>query len=268
MRRLLYVQDGHDLLVESKAVIPEADALALSSTPHARRGVLLWGRPPNKGEWEKLNGAYAALGRNLPPEARLLLRTQSSRRLITWLPVYILAFAILGIVVACSDRFLVVPLSPFVARFTGYLLWTLALGILGAAASLGVNALAIKSDATFDVTDRALVILRVVIGAVFAFVLSLMFTWDSFGSFTSDIGSGISISERGDLLDTAWRLLLPFLLGFSTPLVLTILERFIVSIETFFGARVANPAPPSPGPLARTGTGNTTGGAGRGGAAG
>src|SRR5262249_10981146 len=56
-------------------------------------------------------------------------------------------------------------------------------------------------------------------------------------------------------------LLLPFLLGFSTPLVLSILNRWIESIQTFFGISLA-------GATARPGTGDgggSGGGTGRGG---
>ena len=256
MRRLRYVMDGRDLLLDCNSTIPPADLVALDL------GHLVWvrssfiGRRAHPNEWLKLEMAQRALMRHLTPTLLLMLRTQRSRQIITWLPLYLLAFAISGLVIASLSPVISsflnsifgLEVPPFTSRLTGYLLWTLSLGGLGAAASLGVNALAIRTDATFDVNDQALVVLRLVVGAVFAFVIALVFSWNSFAQFISMLQAATSVAPSEttrpspNSLDIAGLLLLPFLLGFSTPLVLTILERFIVSVETFFGARVAVPS--------------------------
>jgi hypothetical protein len=124
-------------------------------------------------------------------------------------------------------------------------------GALGSAAFVYVNALSIQVDPTVNVISIALIRMRLLLGALFALMLALPFGLASFHSLSkslTSLSSNIDIKE-GSLL------LLPFLLGFSTPLVLSILNRMVVSIQAFFGvqersdaARPANQGTPPDGP--------------------
>lgn len=112
----------------------------------------------------------------------------------------------------------------FLALFS---LWSATTGALGSAALLYVNALSIQVDPNVDVTSRTLVVMRMILGALFAVILALPFG-QGFHKFLENQ----SMEASDSLL-----LLLPFILGFSTPLVLSILGRFIQSARTFFGLR-------------------------------
>jgi hypothetical protein len=48
-----------------------------------------------------------------------------------------------------------------------YFLWTVLLGAIGAIALLSMNALSIQKDITFDLTNKSLLAVRVVLRALF-----------------------------------------------------------------------------------------------------
>jgi len=116
----------------------------------------------------------------------------------------------------------------FLACFTG---WLAATGALGSTAFIYVNALSIQVDPTVDITSRTLVILRLNLGALFAVILSLPFGYKSFQTFSEILFD----TQKSMGVNDSVLLLLPFIMGFSTPLVLAILGRFIQGAGTLFG---------------------------------
>jgi len=52
-----------------------------------------------------------------------------------------------------------------------YFLWTACLGAIGAIAFLSMNALSIQQDVTFDLTNKSLLAVRIVLGSLFGVVL-------------------------------------------------------------------------------------------------
>jgi hypothetical protein len=118
----------------------------------------------------------------------------------------------------------------FIACFIS---WLATMGGLGSAAFIYVNALSIQVDPTVDVISLPLVMMRVVLGALFAVILALPFGYQSFQKF----GQNLFVPNSTVDLSEGLLLLLPFILGFSTPLVLSILNRFVQSAQTFFGVR-------------------------------
>ena len=91
---------------------------------------------------------------------------------------------------------------------------------------------------TFDVRNKSLLAVRIVLGALFGVVLSIPFGFSSFITFGESIARGTpaqngaaNFSLEGALL------LLPFVFGFSTSLVILVLNRFVESITIFFGGR-------------------------------
>jgi hypothetical protein len=59
-------------------------------------------------------------------------------------------------------------------------------------------------------------------------------------------GDRTPIDEPDKLLERAIMLLLPFILGFSTTLVIMILNRFVEAVQSFFGKSGGSPAAGSP----------------------
>ena len=134
----------------------------------------------------------------------------------------------------------------------GYLLWTLALGAMGAAAFLAINSLALQSGTAVDIGDRGLIRIRTVVGAVFGFVLALPVSFHAFNSFIKTLLSVEIPPDNVALnLPNITQVLLPFFLGFSTSLVLRVLDRFVSAIEALFGVRSMGSAnEPLPGHVA------------------
>lgn len=165
-----------------------------------------------------------------------------------------------------------------------FIIWLAATGGLGSAAFIYVNALSIQVDPTVDVVSPGLVAMRVVLGMLFAIILTSPFGFQAFRGFAqtlsavaspntqmppADLKSQQTLNSGGsppslntqtpadlksqqtsppsqtptDLKD-GLMLLLPFILGFSTPLVLSVLNRFVQSAQSFFGVQSTPPTPP------------------------
>lgn len=122
-----------------------------------------------------------------------------------------------------------------------FLAFVVASGAMGAAASIGMNALSVQDDATFDLSVRKFLWLRVSLGALFGTLLTLPWAFPVFQIFVQDLGNiakPVKIIEAGQLQQAAW-LLSPFVLGFSTSLVILILTRMVEAIQTVFGKSAA-----------------------------
>jgi hypothetical protein len=117
----------------------------------------------------------------------------------------------------------------------------MCLGAIGAIAFISMNALSIQNDVTFELTNWSLLAVRIVLGSLFGAVLSIPFGFESFVNFVETItravpALGSANSIVGISLQSAL-LLLPFILGFSTSLVILVLNRFVESLAVFFGER-------------------------------
>jgi predicted MFS family arabinose efflux permease len=81
---------------------------------------------------------------------------------------------------------------PFIYRseqvaFVSFLIWVAALGGVGSIAFIGMNALAVQDDATFDITNTKLIALRIALGALFGAVLTLPVGYPSFLAFLNEL---------------------------------------------------------------------------------
>jgi hypothetical protein len=110
--------------------------------------------------------------------------------------------------------------------------WSFYLGKAGAAASLALNLLALQKDAAFDITEPSLVNARIMTGGVFAFVLSLAVGIPPYRDFLSSL-----IEAKDNAFERSLLILLPFVFGFSTNLVIAILHQFVGAVQTFFNVR-------------------------------
>jgi hypothetical protein len=156
-----------------------------------------------------------------------------------------------------------------------YLIWLICMGSIGAVAYIGMNAISAQDDLTFDMSNQRLTILRVALGGLFALVLTLPFGSESFIDFCYFVSTGHNLaaaasgaitSQTGTAGNSFGRVLMltaPFLLGFSTSLVILILNQLIDGIQSFFGkraeaARYGQPGPGRAAPTRESGSAATT----------
>jgi hypothetical protein len=138
------------------------------------------------------------------------------------------------------------PPAPLGARVLPYyLLWLMALGATGAVAFIGMNVLSVQDDATFDLTNSRLMVLRIITGALFGLVLTLPFGFGEYILFCVALLGGVA-GQEPNLTKQAALLLLPFVLGFSTSLVIMLLNQFIEAVQTFFGKKPSAVAAAAP----------------------
>ena len=215
------------------------------------------GRAASEEEWQKLYTMSQGLF-ELPLETTTAFNISRLRTFFSVLP---LIFLIMG-VVALETTYL----QGFAVKGSGWyyfiglaavLSWTCALGGLGTSAFFGTSLLAqLASTAGKDeakikeITDHSYLQTRLMIGVLFAFVLGL-----PFGHLSLDTASHVLYNDviwDAGLATTVMHILAPFLLGFSTSLVLAILERLIEGFKTILGVGQAmQQPPPAPRPLAR-----------------
>lgn len=201
------------------------------------------GRDPTEDEWSRVEDLTQALFQLLTPSLRKRFILGDIPRQVVTLPLVLMSFALVSLFGA-----LIVPqfneaiersalVGPIVLGF--YCVWLLSLGAIGAIAFIGMNALSVQEDVTFDLSNNRLISLRIVLGALFGLVLTLPFGFHDFYSFCSDIWGG-NFTENDNkpasaLTLKAVMLTLPFILGFSTSLVILILNRFVAAVQSFFG---------------------------------
>jgi len=210
------------------------------------------GRAPTAEEWNKVGRRTQTIFLILTPVLRRKFLMGGTPWMITWLPLYFLGVAVLALVFA-----LVVMGAidwPDYLLFVVYVVWLASLGAIGASASIGMNALSIQDDITFDLTNMRLMSLRIALGALFGVVLSLPFGYPEFVLFCKAAWkpSVFFDPNAGVLTKQAIFLLLPFILGFSTSLVIQVLTQLVEAVQTFLGRKpqVASSHPStSPRPL-------------------
>ncbi|MBH5392088.1 hypothetical protein [Bradyrhizobium diversitatis] len=120
-----------------------------------------------------------------------------------------------------------------VAAMPFYLVWLMSMGAIGSTAFIGMNALLVQEDITFDLLNTKLISLRVALGSIFALVLGAPFAHEGFMKFLEKF-LFTKANVAGSITD-GLALILPFVLGFSTSVVITIMNRFIEATLSFFG---------------------------------
>jgi hypothetical protein len=200
------------------------------------------GRLPTEDEWKALDQKLAGLTPLLTPALRWKLRIRELRFFFMIVPIFFMGTAVVAtfllvLLKAFGEGSSIFFVAPYVMTF---LVWTLSQGALGACAFLGVTATvhALKERSTssplyppIDVTDENILSIRVILGALFALLIGLPIG-----------GRSIQIVYQA-FLDTFpvptiedWVIVLvPFMVGFSTTLVLAIFNRIIGGISALFG---------------------------------
>lgn len=208
-------------------------------------------RAPTLEEWIEVERKIIALEKYLTPPLRTYVEINHlSGKILEKVALWLLVVSIGALLAALLVDNWYVPL--FLACFT---VWSATTGALGSTAFLYVNALSIQVDPNVDLTSRTLVTMRLILGALFAVILTVPFGYASFHEFGHDFLSNQRMEMKDSLL-----LLLPFTLGFSTPLALSILGRLIQSVRTFFGLGEQPDGPPHSAKYGQTiGTPSTSG---------
>lgn len=200
------------------------------------------GRQPTEEEWSEIERHTQAMFQLMtePLRRRFLLGQIPSS--ISMLPVLFGGGAVLSLILAIlvQDSTYFGHKSIGTVTLPFYLMWLISLGAMGSVAFIGMNALSVQQDATFDIGNLRLMILRISLGALFSLVLTLPFGFDTFLDFLKQISGGIKREMSAQEISTqAMLLLLPFVLGFSTTVVILILNRLVDAIQTFFGKPTA-----------------------------
>jgi len=216
------------------------------------------GRAASEEEWRKLYAISRGLASELPLE---IATAFSIWRLRTFFGLFPLLFLIMGIAALEAMYFLGYAQGSAWFYFIGLaavLSWTCALGGLGTSAFFGTSLLAQLASATGDdqaklkvITDGTYLQTRLMIGILFAFVLGLPFGHLSLKTASDSLFK--DVVWNSDLFTTVLYILAPFLLGFSTALVLAILERLIEGIKTTLG--VGQPVQQHPSAPAKVASG-------------
>ena len=209
------------------------------------------GRAASEEEWRKLYVISHGLASELPLE---IATAFSIWRLRTFFGLFPLIFLIMG-TLALEATYL----KGYAVEGSGWyyfiglaavLSWTCALGGLGTSAFFGTSLLAQLASATGndqaklkEITDYTYLQTRLMIGILFAFVLGLPFGHLSLVTASSSLYE--DVVWNAELVTTILHILAPFLLGFSTALVLAILERLIEGIKTTLGVGQATQQHPS-----------------------
>jgi hypothetical protein len=252
IRDLQQLKDLRSFLIRDAVKL---DALEPNSLSFGGLNLLRYhafGRTPTEAEWSKLEKLTQTLFA-LPNEA--ITRKFARSRIpwwMAWIPVILAVVALVSLAlsqllgtISINGKAEIVPSYILIS----YALWLMSLGAIGAVAFVGMNALSVQEDITFDLANDRLMILRIVLGALFGLVLTLPFGYDEFVEFCKKISAGVAVAATKDDKSTqqAIMLLLPFVLGFSTPLVILVLNRFVESIQSFFGKSGNQTAPPTSG---------------------
>ena len=209
------------------------------------------GRAASEEEWQKLYAISHGLASELPLE---IATAFSIWRLRTFFGLFPLIFLIMGITALEATY-----LQGYAAESSGWyyfiglaavLSWTCALGGLGTSAFFGTSLLAQLASATGsdqpklkEITDYNYLQTRLITGILFAFVLGLPFGHLSLVTASTSLYEDVVWNT--ELVTTIMHILAPFLLGFSTALVLAILERLIEGVKTTLGVGQAIQQHPS-----------------------
>jgi len=210
------------------------------------------GRLPTSAEWHELDGKHSALIACLDPQLRRKLRVRELDFFFGFLPMVSLAVCAVFTVIYMIYNRLVDPTGTFAALIfvTVLIVWTISQGALGACAFLGtsvistrtVEIITIKSGDTkpsttdeIDITDPSVLKIRILSGALFAFLIGLPFSLQALLVITNSLfppygtaDSKISVSQLGVVF-------VPFIVGFSTNFVLTVLNRVLASLQILLG---------------------------------
>lgn len=222
------------------------------------------GRLPTDEERKDIDKRSIGLLKYLNLPLRRKRRLNRLRPYFRTLPILFLALAIASLILDSSVRYLhdesnnATQLGVFL-DLASNMLWLIALGGLGTCGYLGTRLMiegrrtatvtttessedkkaehaVVPDNAEIDLTDVNLITTRIVVGILFSFILALpVYQYHSYLHKLISGAAEVSSTNNSDILQNMGLTLLPFVLGFSTSLVLGIMERFVSAIGSLFG---------------------------------
>jgi hypothetical protein len=241
-RQLDYTRDVISFLVRRQvfpAKAPEVLAgLAALGTLHYSPN----GRAASVEEWQNLYAVSQEFVSQLPSEMVATFSIWRQRKFFGFFPVIFSLIGFLALVGTYLNKAYAEPNSElyWFVTLISVLSWTCALGGLGTSAFFGTSLLAQLASVSHndqaklkEITDNNYLRTRLMIGILFASVLGLPFGYSSLNRASSSLYSDVIWDDN--LLTTIMHIMAPFLLGFSTTLVLSILDRIIEGIRTILG---------------------------------
>ncbi|WP_305987465.1 hypothetical protein [Roseibium sp. MMSF_3544] len=245
----------HSFLIREAKSLPENFSLGMLNTLKTG-GPGDKGRSPTAEEWQAIEKKTQVLFAQLTDaDRKRFLASQMPNflpKIAVWLVAISIGSMIMSVVMAELPLFGVGVNGAFMVFF--FLLWLMSLGAIGSAAFIGFNAISVSSDITFDISDSRFIVQRIVLGALFALFFTLPFGFHEFLSFAKSLSTAAlnraTVPTQSELAFTNQSLLLimPFVLGYSTSLVILILNRMISSASTLFGAGEAAVKPKAAAP--------------------
>jgi hypothetical protein len=217
--------------------LEDIDLGSLNNLRYASNG----GRLPTEGEWKLLDQKLAALAPLLTPALRWKARIRELRFFFVTVPICtmvtsVIATFFLALLMTFGDGNTVFFTVSYVLML---LTWTISQGTLGACAFLCVN-ITVNSarerpssdsvDHIIDLADENILVIRVILGALFALLAipiggrSILIVYKAF----------LATHPIPPIED--WVVvLLPFMFGFSTTLVLAIFNKIVGGVSAVFG---------------------------------
>jgi hypothetical protein len=240
IRQLDQLRELKEFLFEEKAQFKEEDLGSIDLEELNNLSYSPTGRVPSAEEWRTLDEKLAKLASYLTDDLRRKIRIRELALFFRTLPIIFLALSVVSTVLYINLPYFLDSGSNW--RLMTWLIivstWSISQGGLGACAFLGTSVI-MKSSIinetapaeSVDLTDRNFLIIRVILGTLFAVLLGLPFSPLGLNVFSDLYWHGQVVPNESNLLLS----LIPFLAGFSTNLVLVVLGKFVVAIEAVFG---------------------------------
>lgn len=239
--QLREVQNLKQFLFEQKVKFETGQLDSIDLGPLNNLSYSPTGRVPTGEEWKLLDEKIAVLASYLSDGLRQKIRVRELSVFFDKLPLaFLLATLIIVLYRFLYGGFFAKGTLLFNASFLlSLIVWAVAQGGLGACAFLGTRIATTRPDKILsetlsdisDVTDESILKIRIILGCLFGSLIGVpigSLAFDKMGNAIYDSSASLTPSDFALII-------LPFMVGFSTNLVLAILERSIRSIRTFFG---------------------------------
>jgi hypothetical protein len=245
IENLAQVQNVKRFLFEEKIPLEKSDLHDIDLQELNNFHYSKAGRAPTIKAWCKLDEKFVNISSHLTDEMRRKFRIQELGVFFKILPMILLGISMIAVNAAIMLPSLIPDIESLLRFFLWQLYlssWLLSQGALGAYAFVGTSMIvkqipkrngykSPRNEEIIDVTDKNFLSSRILLGALFAAILGLPFVSKSMHSIID-----LFYHDQENLnLSCLPYILLPFIAGFSINLVLTILRRFVLAIEAFFG---------------------------------
>jgi hypothetical protein len=210
------------------------------------------GRSPTESEWSQLQKTFSSVISHFGPDLKRKARIYELGAFFGQVPLMFLLVAVVSTVLYVfvnANIIFAEGSTPYQVAYTLLvIIWALSQGGLGACAFLGTsvilkNAEEVRSQRTpendqpapfefSDITDRNFLKVRIILGALFGFLFGT-----TLANYSLDKLSAAFVFENRQSFnyEDMAIIIIPFVIGFSTNLVLFLLNRIVSVIQTSLG---------------------------------